>query len=80
MRFSQDTEGELEEYFTLVLKQYFPHYLKWLNFLYTWRNGEKLDEDSIPIIASVRKVQNRDRDIFGFDVIIEVDDERWSIC
>lgn len=77
MRFYKDKTGELENLFRKVMKKECPH-LKILRYVYIWREGESLDDEGIPIAASVRKLPNRDRDVFHRDVAMEVDKDIWA--
>lgn len=77
MRFQQDKSGELKEYFESIIDRDFED-LSHLNFVYVWREEEKTDDEGNIIIATVRKLSNRDRDVFDFDCCIEVDQGMWD--
>jgi hypothetical protein len=76
-QFIKDESGELEKIFTKIIEEEFP-LLKNARFLYTWRRDEKRDEEGQVILASARKLQNRDRDVFAYDFNIEVWKEYWE--
>lgn len=77
MRFIKDKTGQLNKYFSKLIEDYFPE-LKALNFLYCWYDKSRYDDENQLIVASVRKIGNRDRDLFGYDVCIEADMEHWD--
>jgi hypothetical protein len=77
MKFYFDDTGELEKYFEKIQLEHFAS-LAPVKWLYTWREGEKLDDEGRMIAASVRKLSSKDRDIFGYDVAIEVDADYWK--
>jgi len=77
MRFYYDKSGKLEKIFKKVMDDNYPE-LSLLRWVYTFRDSEKLDEEGLPIIASVRKLVPRDRDIFDFDIMVEMDKEQWD--
>lgn len=49
-----------------------------LKFIYVWRLEPKMEDGKL-IIASVNKLSNRDRDVFGVDVRLEVDKAAWKL-
>lgn len=50
-----------------------------LRFLFTWRLGDpEYDKESVPIIASVRKLPTRERDIYGNDVELRFNLDAWQ--
>ncbi len=77
MKFFKDKTGTLKKYFKPVIEEYFPH-LDCLNFLFLFREGERFDDEGRTILASCRKLNNRDRDTFNFDCAIEVDFDIWE--
>lgn len=77
MKFIKDESGSLEEEFDFVKDRFYSE-LDELKFLYVWRDSEKFDDDGMIIYAEVRKLSNRDRDIFGYDVAIEVWKDGWK--
>lgn len=76
-QFVKDESGELEKIFSEIIEREFP-LLEFARFLYTWRRDEKKDEESQLVLASARKLQNRDRDVFAYDFNIEVWKEYWE--
>ena len=77
MKFTHDDSGELKEYFESVIAREFEE-LKFLNFVYVWCEDERTDDDNRVIVCMVRKIGNRDRDIFGYDIAVEASQEEWD--
>lgn len=77
MKLTIDKTGKLEKTFNKVVEKHFEE-LSVLKFVYAWRDKEKLDEEGIPILAEVFKLPTKDRDLWNYDVRIEVDEERWQ--
>lgn len=76
MKFTIDTTDKIKKVFEDVLDEYFKR-LKVLKFVYVWRDTEKFDDGQL-IIAEVCKLSNRDRDLWGYDVRVEVDENHWA--
>lgn len=76
MKFTVDETGKLKRVFSDVIDEYFPK-LKILKFIYVWRDSEKFDDGQL-IAAEVFKLSNRDRDLWGFDVRVEIDEAFWT--
>lgn len=77
MQYKTDKTGELDSVFSKVIANDFS-VLKDLRFIYVFRNTPKNDEEGGLIEASVHKLSPRDRDVFNYDVCIEVDKDAWS--
>lgn len=73
--FEKDNTGKLDKALNHVLKKYRPE-LGVLRFLTTWRYKEKLDDGKV-VEAEVFKMSPRDRDIFGYDVRLEIYSQTW---
>lgn len=73
--FEKDNTGKLAKALEHVLKKYRPE-LGILRFLTTWRYKEKLDDGKV-VEAEVFKMSPRDRDIFGYDVRLEIYSQTW---
>lgn len=73
--FEKDNTGKLEKALQHVLQKYRPE-LGILRFLTTWRYKEKLDDGKV-VEAEVFKMSPRDRDIFGYDVRLEIYSQTW---
>jgi len=80
MKFCQDKTGKLAKLlFSTISKNQEYNILKNLNFLLVWREGKPAkDGDGGNIAAQVRVLPNRLRDLFGFDVEIEVCKDIWD--
>ncbi len=74
--FEIDDTGKLKKYFDKIINRYFKDFIL-LKFLYVWRDKQIFEEGKI-VVASVSKLSVRDRDLFGFDVRMEVDRSMWS--
>jgi len=75
-KFVIDKNEDIKNVFDPVMEKYFPELLN-LKFLYVWRTKEKMDNGKI-VVADVTKLSNKDRDIWGYDVRVEVDNNEWS--
>jgi len=75
MKFKVDESNRIEKVFNKVVEKEFPE-LGVLKFLYVWREQEKLVEGQL-VVAEVFKLTTRDRDLWGFDVRVEVDETTW---
>lgn len=53
--------------------------LKKISILYVWRLGEtpRYDDESRPVAARTRLLPARERDVYGYDVEIEVFKDSW---
>lgn len=76
MKISIDKSGVLEKLIKELIKKLFPE-LGILNYLYTWRDTEKIYEGQI-VMSKVYKLSNKDRDLFDFDCRFEVDENMWN--
>lgn len=76
VRYERDT-GKLQKEFEKVIGQDFP-LLSDVPIIYTFRDSPQYDEDGIPIAASARKINNHDRDIYGYYFEINVHRETWD--
>lgn len=76
MRYWVDESGELEKVFNSVIEKDFP-LLSHANFLFTFRNNEKTDDEDRPIVAEARKIPNKERDLYGYDFEINVHFDAW---
>jgi len=72
-----DKSDEIELRFTKVMTKFFPEF-EALKFIYVWRMEPKYTEEDQIVVASVTKMSNKDRDLWGYDVKVEVDKEAWS--
>jgi len=76
MKFTIDETGKIKKVFEAVLEEYFEK-LKILKFVYVWRDSEKFNDGQL-IVAEVFKLSNKDRDLWGYDVRIEVFEDYWT--
>lgn len=76
MKFKKDKTGKLEKAVQWCIKKYRPD-LACLNFLCVWRDKEKIHEGKL-VLAEVYKLPNKTRDVFGYDVMLEVDSNYWN--
>lgn len=77
MRFTVDKSGILEKAFGFVQNEDFVD-LEVFKFIYVWFEGEKFTTEGNRIMAQVSKISNRDRDVWGFDIRVEVDRSIWK--
>ena len=77
MKLTIDRTGKVERLFNKIIEEHFPE-LSVLKFVYAWRDKEKLDDEGVPVLAEVYKLSAKDRDLWGFDVRLEIDEERWT--
>ena len=75
MKYHIDDTGKIKKVFERVLEEYYEK-LKILKFAYVFRDKEKFDDGRL-IAAEVGKLSNKDRDLWGYDVRVEVDEENW---
>ena len=76
----QDTIGKISKIANRIIKEE-PDYapLKHLNILFVWKEGKpSTDEDSRPIVACATVLPKKIRDLFGFDVSVEVNEDIWT--
>ena len=76
----QDKKGELESVAkNLILNEKTFKTLKNIVVLFVWRLGEsaRFDDEGRQIAATTRRLPTRERDIYGFDVEIEVFKQSW---
>lgn len=76
MKFKKDESGKLDKAVTWVIKNKRPD-LECLSFLCVWRDKEKLVDGKL-VEAEVSKISNKNRDVFGYDVMLEVDLNNWK--
>ena len=75
--FWKDTSGVLESLGNKIIKEKYP-ILQSIKVNYVWRNHrEWIIEGEYAKRATVRKYNKRDRDIFGYDVQVEVAADLW---
>lgn len=76
----KDRKGELEKVAKRVIKKNKEfHILKKLNILYVWRLGDMplYDDEGRAVAAQTKKLANRERDVYGYDVEIQVFKQSW---
>ena len=76
----RDKKGELEAVANeLIAEQKEFKILSKIKILYVWKLGDSpdWDDEGRPIAAETRKLPNRERDIYGFDVEIKVFKSSW---
>ena len=76
----KDAKGELEAVANELIAEYKEfRSLSKIKILYVWKLGDSpdWDDESRPIAAETRKLPNRERDIYGFDVEIKVFKSSW---
>lgn len=76
MEFKKDMTGKLEKAVKFTIAKHRPE-LDCLNFLCVWRDKEKISDGQV-VQAEVYKLSNKHRDIFGADVMLEVDINAWK--
>ena len=76
MKFTVDESGKVKKTFEAVIEEYFEK-LKILKFVYVWRDGEKYSDGQL-IVAEIFKLSNKDRDLWSYDVRVEVDQMHWA--
>jgi hypothetical protein len=76
MEFKKDMTGKLEKAVKYTIDKHRPD-LDCLNFLCVWRDKEKLSDGKI-VQAEVYKLSNKHRDVFGMDVMLEVEINNWK--
>lgn len=77
LQYWKDETGTLARVFEKVKKRQFKK-LKPVKILYSFRSTPKFDEDGRPIAAQAAKLSTRERDIYGFDFEICVNEETWK--
>jgi len=77
MSFWRDTSGKAEKYFKKVMKRFFPE-LNSAEFIYSFRNNEKTDDEGKVIIAEARKIPSKEKDLYGFDFEINMHADTWA--
>jgi len=76
MTYWRDSSGKIEKYAKRVMKIYYPDLLK-ANFIYTFRNNDKFDDEGQVILAEARKIGKKERDLYSFDFEINVHADTW---
>ena len=76
MKFKKDKSGQLEKAVSWCIKKYRKD-LECLSFLCVWRDKEKIQDGKL-VAAEVCKLSNKNRDVFDYDVMLEVDLEHWK--
>lgn len=76
MKFTIDEAGKIKKVFDKVIDEHYEE-LRVLKIVYVWRDTDKFD-DGQPIAAEVCKLSNKDRDLWGYDVRIEVAENIWT--
>jgi hypothetical protein len=77
----RDQKREIEAVATELMAQYQPFgVLSAVNILFVWRLGEtpRYDDQGRPIAATTRRLPVRERDVYGFDVEVEVFQQAWG--
>ena len=77
----RDESGELEKYVVQCIKNEVSLVaIQHIRFLYVWYIGEspELDEEKMWVMASVRKLPVRERDVFGVDVELKMNRSLWE--
>lgn len=80
INFVQDDAGHIKRGVDRVIKNHPEDFalLKYLRFLYTYKmNDPQYDKDDLPIEGFVRKLPNRERDIYERDVELCVHFDSW---
>lgn len=77
MKFTIDKTGRLEKLFQKMIRKHFPS-LNNLEFVFVWRDKEKYTDGQL-VMAETSKLSARDRDLFGFDVRIEIDENNFPL-
>ena len=56
------------------------HILNKINILFVWRLGDlpRYDEESRQVLAQTRRLPSRERDVYGYDVEVEVFKQAWK--
>jgi len=75
VKFTIDETGKIKKVFERVIEEHYEK-LKILKFVYVWRDTEKMDDGQV-VHAEVFKLSNKDRDLWGYDVRVEVDENNW---
>lgn len=76
MQFNKDETGKLEKAVNYIVNKYRPD-LKDVSFLCVWREEEKIEDGGL-VLGEVAKLSNKNRDVFGYDVMLEVDRAAWD--
>lgn len=76
MQFQKDKTGELDKAVRYIIRKFRPD-LDALEFICVWRDKEKIVDGKL-VLAEVMKLSNKNRDIFGYDVMLEVDENAWA--
>jgi len=71
-----DATGELERRARRIIREEFP-VLTYLRILYAWREPPNFKERR-PESADVKRLTARDRDLFGFDIVVTVAAPIWK--
>ena len=77
MSFWRDTSNKSEKYYKKVMKRFFPELLS-AEFIYSFRNNEKSDDEGKIIVAEARKIGNKEKDLYGFDFEINMHADTWA--
>jgi len=78
MKYRQDHDGVLKEIAEDLINKYedFEH-LKDVNILFLWVSGWKQRPGEKRILGQARLADRRLRDVFGYDAIIEINEDVW---
>lgn len=52
--------------------------LESVKILYTWVDPPRLDANGMEMLGQARKLPNNVRDVFGYDVLIEISANKWK--
>lgn len=77
MQYWKDNSGKLKRVFEKVMKKHYPDLLK-AEFLYTFRNKEKFDDEGKTILAEARRCGKKEQQIYGPDFEINVHADTWG--
>ncbi len=72
----RDPSGYLKKLAKRCIDKYFPA-LTYVNVLFVWKRPFRSTDDYCPVPAFIRLLSKKDRDIFGYDVVFEVDPESF---
>ncbi len=77
-KYENDESGEIAKFFEKVIAKNEEHKDKSnLNFLYAFRSEPKF-EGTASLISDSKKLPNRDRDLFDYDVRVEICEQTWE--
>ncbi len=77
LKFYQDPTKQLNRVFVSVIRDHFPK-LRYVNINYVFRTTPKTDDEGMTVIGETRKLNNRERDLYGYDFEITVHERSWE--